>query len=255
MKNKIWVENNKHLFKNLTPGTIYIVFENEKPIIRDDAIIIKKSLYPKKGSNIKKYTTVYLSDKGNKIITKIAICPECGEHKASKKLKKSECRNCLKNEKSQRLSNRYFRNKPKKKKESGIDISLYKGLKKGIVYSVFEGEEILEYEKIKDMIKPGHKVKSPYTKAPYFGKIAICSVCGKKRFSRIRLTGLCGKCQDKKNTKTCEEKKEKNIKTVRQIAFEITGLYQRVETKQYDIEDIFEVLWVEKLERLEGMVV
>ena len=143
MKSKQWIEDNKHLFKNLEPGVVYIAFENEKPIKRDDAIIKIKSLYPKKSSSIKKQTTIKLSEKGNRIVAKIAICEECGELKASKKLKKSLCRECSRGCKAQQLSNKYYRNKPAKKKETGIDINLYKGLKPGIVYSVFEGEEIL----------------------------------------------------------------------------------------------------------------
>ena len=211
MKSQNWIKSNKKLFKGLKPGKIHYVYKNNRI------------------SDKKKF--------GEKVVIKISICEECNTKKAGRKIKKSACNECLRGCRSQKMVNRYYKNKPPVKKGVTAKQIWYKNLIPGIVYCVLEGDEVLKLKDVKHLFKPGRKKQSPHTGAFYIGRICVCKKCGKRRFSRVRLGGLCKKCQDKRNTKECEEKKD--IKTAQQIAHEITGDFKSVKTIPY-IPDIFD---------------
>lgn len=222
---KYWIDENRDLYKGLEVGCLYAIFENEKPIKLKDAIIIKKTTHKTKTNNVKKPTTIRVSKKGNRIVTKIAICEECGNFKASMMLKKSICNKCLGNYRSQKQLVRYYKNK------------WYKNLKPGTIYCVFKGNEVLRLDSVNHLFKPGRKKLSPVTGSEYIGRICICEKCGEKRFSKVRLGGLCDKCQQIKHTKASKERKV--VPTASEIAYEITGNYQRVESRAY-VVDVFD---------------
>ena len=213
MKDQKWIKKHEKLFEGIDSGKIYYVYKGNR--------VTDKKEY------------------GNKVIAKIAICPECNTKKAGKKIKKPTCHECLRGCRSQKMTNRYYKNKPKSKKRITPKQVWYKGLIPGIIYCVFEGDEVVRLDKVKHLFKPGRKRLSPFTKAEYVGRICICAGkdCGKKRFSRSRVGSLCKKCQDARNTKKCEEKKK--VKTAQQIAFSITGKYERVDRGVY-YPDVFD---------------
>jgi len=226
---QVWIDKNQKIFKGIEKNQIYFVFENEKPIKEKAAggIIYKSFTSGKKGKKITRSKRV--SKKGNLFITKIAIC-ECGTQKASKKLRKAECKNCLHDYRKQGMINRYYKNKTKK-----VDNrfylrkydKLYENLEQGVIYCLFGTDELLKLKNVCKIFGQGRKRISPVTGAKYNGRLCLCKECGKKRFSKKRLSSYCSKCQDNRNTAKSEAKKKKGI-TAKQIAFEITGDYRRV---------------------------
>jgi len=115
ISDKLFIEKNKQLFKNLVPGKLYSVFENEKPveyktplaetIIKCERIGTKKTSYK-------------MSLRGNRLLSKIAVCNKiledgtvCMEHKAGCWIKNSWCDSCQKEVVRQRAHNNYFKTK------------------------------------------------------------------------------------------------------------------------------------------------
>ena len=92
---KIWIKDHLDFFKGLEPGVKYAVFFNEDPIID----IINPNA---------KEGTARISKKGNKLQTKIRICPGCGKFQASSCLRLDLCTEC-------QLTTRSARKKAKKK--------------------------------------------------------------------------------------------------------------------------------------------
>lgn len=221
--NQNWIEKNKALYKELEPGKMYIIFENQKPIeyIRGERYKYKAVRTGKKGS--RKGTRRMVSPTGNFFITKIAICEICGTYKASKKLKTSMCLKCATDATSSRFYHTVIKKKPVPEL---ITDKLYKDLVPGEIYCVFEGDEVLNFKDVKHLFKPGRGKNSPVTGARYVGRICLCKDCKKKRFSRVRLGDLCKKCQNKRN------KVKKMVKISADIAFEITGKYQKVVSRE-----------------------
>ena len=79
--------NIKH-YKNLTPGLIYRFHTNSELIPHVEGYKYKVKWLSGGSATV--------SDKGNKFITKIAICPYCGELRQSTQLKKATCKKCAK---------------------------------------------------------------------------------------------------------------------------------------------------------------
>jgi len=237
MKTQNWITENEHLFEGIEHGIIYVVFKNEKLITVEEAGEPEyKYIYTgKKGK--KRGTTIRVSRKGNKFITKIAICEECGVKKAGRKLRKSTCSKCLHSCRSQKMVNRYYKNKPPVKKGITPKQAWYNNLIPGIIYCVFEGNEVRKLKDVQHLFKAGRKKLSPFTGSHYVGRICTCKKCGKRRFSRVRLGDHCKKCQNGCNTKRSHTKKK--TKSAKEIAFSITGYYERVESIIY-IPEIFD---------------
>jgi len=112
-----WVIENQELFKGLIPGEIYICFENEEPALNKTAGKPKyKSIYKKDRSGRKRHTTKRVSENGNFLYMKIGICKNCGSFKASKKLKKAICNECITKERNEKMRLRHYQTSDKKKK-------------------------------------------------------------------------------------------------------------------------------------------
>ena len=133
----------------------------------------------------------------------------------------------------------------------------YKNIKPGTVYRVHKNNDIEPHIK-------GHKYKKIFkdlrmltlsTKGNvYIAKIAICGECGDRMIGNNLVGGLCRKCKayKKKITKRKAYHANKNKpkkKTAREIAYEITGDYPRV-NREYEFEEVRNEL-IDQLEDIE----
>ena len=98
---KSWIKANESLFKNLIPGKIYTVFENEKPVVSKGKPIYTIR-YTKTGR-----TLMRVSKKGNVMVNKIALCEVCGKLKAGRKIRSSLCAYHMKLKTKEMLKNRH----------------------------------------------------------------------------------------------------------------------------------------------------
>ena len=154
-ENATWILENKELFKDLLPGKIYTVFENEAPILFVKNTKFKyKSIYHKINGKVTIKTTKRISEKGNFFIKKISIC-KCGNLKAANKMRNPDCLDCLACQRNKKMLSRYRAKKKQKpdyttnkNKKNKTSIIKSKKLKiKDIVFSITG-----YYKKVEDKI-------------------------------------------------------------------------------------------------------